>query len=43
MELLLFKQRSNIKFSYLKFLPGVLSHWDHPLPVLQAAVEIANF
>jgi len=43
LDLLIFKQRSKIGFSYLKSLPNVLSHWDHPVGVLQAALEIAKF
>lgn len=42
-DLLIFKQRSKIGFSYLKALTKVLTHWDHPITVLRAALEIAKF
>lgn len=44
MDLLMFKKRANIGFGYLKdSCPNIVANWDHPLLVLRAASEIANF
>jgi hypothetical protein len=42
-DLLLFKHRAKVGFSYFKHVPAVAAHWDHPVPILHAAFQIAKF
>lgn len=43
LDLLIYRQRSNIRFSYLKNLVKVQALWEHPIVVMQGAFEIAKF